>query len=210
MVSLCLALAFQAKTVNYDLFRNEEKIGTVKIQTKITQDGGKRSDSKIQIVVSGKTIDMHSTQVWAFSGKPTLKINQVFNEKGVERNRTRMDFKATEVAVTETIGDKVTKKSVPIPTGADIRNFAEFWFLRDEPEKGKSYSYQAFNSSTMKWEKATCTYIGETEKNIGGRKIKVQAITQQIGAIKVEIWLDTDGFAVLTESSDHTRIVATF
>ncbi len=208
MVSLCLLLV-QSRIVNYEIFRDDKKVGTAKIAIKITQDGGKRADSKIQLQLNGKTLDMHSTQVWAFSGKPTLKINQIFDDKGVEVDRNRMDFKATEVVITHTVKDKPSKKSVPIDPKAEIRDFGEFWFIRDEPIQGKAVKYMMFDSSAQAWQSTTTTYQGSETKSIGGKSMKVHHVSQQIGQRKLEIWLDDGGIPMLTESSDHTRIVAT-
>lgn len=210
MLSLTLLLALQSKTVNYDLFRGDQTIGEAKVLIRITQDGGKRTDTKLTLRQNGKTLDMHTTQVWAFSGRPTLKIVQVFDEKGAETNRTRVDFKATEAAITKTVGDKVTKSTVAIDEKAEIRDLTEFWFIRDEPEKGKPYQYLTFDANTAKWEKSKSVYMGLETKLVGSQKIPLHHISQEIGARHLDIWLDSDGFPVITEASDKTRIVAKF
>lgn len=208
MLSIVVALAFQSKTLNYDLFRADQSIGEAKVLIRIIQDGGKRTDTKLTLKQNGKTLDMHTTQVWSFSGRPTLKIVQVFDAKGVETTRTRVDFKATEAVVTVTVGDKTTKKSVQIDPKTEIRDLAEFWFLRDEPEKGKSFEYLTFDANALKWEKSRSTYVGDDSKTVGGTKQSLRHISQVIGARTTEIWLDSDGFPVISESSDKTRIVA--
>ncbi|MBS1726726.1 MAG: hypothetical protein JST51_08400 [Armatimonadetes bacterium] len=210
MLSAVLLLALQSKTLNYDIYRGSDLIGEAKILIKITQDGGKRTDTKLTLKLSGKTLDMHTTQVWAFSGRPTLKIVQMFDAKGNETHRTRADFKADEVSVMETVGDKTTKKTVPIAADAEIRELSEFWFLRDEPVKDESFKFQSFDASTQKWQTATSTYIGIESKVVDGKKMVLYHVAQEIGTKKVDVWLDTDGFPLITESSDKTKIVAKF
>ena len=210
MLSLLFVLAFQSKTMNYDLFRGDQSIGDAKVLIRITQDGGKRTDTKLTLRQGGKTLEMHTTQVWAFSGRPTLKIVQIFDAKGVETSRTRVDFKATEAVVSKTVGDKTTKSAVPIEAKTEIRDLTEFWFIRDEPEKGKPYEYLTFDANALKWERAKSIYLGEEAKTIQGKKMSVHHVSQEIGGKRVDIWLESDGFPVLTEAADKTKIVAKF
>jgi hypothetical protein len=207
MLSLVVALSLQSKTVDYAISMNDKPVGEAKVLIKITQDGGKRTDSKLTLKIDGKTLDMHSTQVWAFSGRPTLKIVQTFDAKGVEVKRTRIDFAATSATITQLNGAKLSKKTVPIDPKAEIRDLFEFWFLRDEPLKGKPYEYQVFNATSLKWERAKSTYIGETEKDINGTKMMLRQISQDIGAKHLDVWLDSEGFPVLSATSDGTKIV---
>jgi hypothetical protein len=95
-----------------------------------------------------------------------------------------------------------------IPPNAEIRDLPEFWFLRDRPEKGKPYKYFVFNATSLNWDSAISTYIGETEKNLDGKIVKRQGISQQIGTRKYEIFLDESGFPVETSTNDGIRIVA--
>jgi hypothetical protein len=210
MVSFVLLVTLQTKTVNYDIFRGDDQIGEAKILIRIIQDGGKRSDAKLTLHQNGKKLDMHTTQIWAFSGRPVLKIVQVFDEKGVETSRTRIDFRSNDAGVTKTVGDKITKSTVAIDAKAEIRDLTEFWFIRDEPQKGKPYQYLTFDSTALIWQPTKSTFVGVEEKEIRGQKKKLSHISQEIGAKHVDIWLDSEGFPVATEASDKTKIVAKF
>ncbi len=206
---LCL-LAFQSKTIEYDLYRSDKLIGEAKILIRITQDGGKRTDTKLTLKQNGKTLDMHTTQVWAFSGRPTLKIVQIMDDKGVETGRTRVDFKANEAVVTTFVSDKSEKKSVAIEAKVEIRDLAEFWFLRDEPVKGEEFKYKTFDTSSLKWADSKSVYLGEEAKTVRGKSLSLHHIRQTVGERKIDNWLDSEGFPVISESSDQTKIVAKF
>jgi hypothetical protein len=207
MLSLVLILALQSKTLGYEIWMNEKVIGEAKVLVKITQEGGKRTDTKLTLRISGKSLEMHTTQVWAFSGRPTLKIVQTFDGKGIEVKRTRIDFSDKSITISQMDNGKLSKSVVPIDPKHEIRDLFEFWFLRDEPVKDKPYEYSVFNTTSLKWEKAKSTYIGETEKNINGKTMKLHAISQDIGSKHVDIWLDSDGFPVLSMTSDGMKIV---
>lgn len=207
MLSLALVLALQSKTVEYAISLNDKPIGEAKILIRITQDGGKRTDSKLSLNVDGKKLDMHSTQMWSFTGRPILKIVQTFDVKGIEVKRTRIDFTEKLSTVSQTDNGKMKKSLIPFDEKMETRDLFEFWFLRDEPEKGKPYEYQVYNSTTLKWEKAKSTYIGETEKNINGKKMKLHAISQDIGAKHLDIFLDSEGFPVLSTTSEGMKII---
>lgn len=210
MLSVVLFVLGQEKILNYDILRDGKAIGKAKILVKITVDGGKRSDSKLELSMNDQKLDMHTTMVWAKSGRPTLKVIQIFDEKGVEKSRTRVEFRANDLLVTETVGSKLTKATKAVPANGEIRDFPEFWFLRDKPEKGKPYSYFVFNATSLNWEAATSTYIGETEKNVDGKRLKRSSISQHIGTRKYEIFLDEGGFPIETITNDGYRIIAKF
>ena len=84
---------------------------------------------------------------------------QIFDDKGVEMNRTRIDFRLNDAAVTKTIGDKITKSTVAIDPKAEIRDLTEFWFIRDEPEKGKAFQYLTFDSTALSWQPTKSTFF---------------------------------------------------
>ena len=210
MLSVLLLLLGQEKVLNYDILRDGKPIGKAKILVKITQDGGKRTDSKLELAMKNQKVDMHTTMVWAKSGRPTLKVIQFFDPKGAELSRTRVEFRATDFLVTETIGSKLTKTTKPIPANAEIRDLPEFWFLRDQPEKGRPYQYLVFNSTSLNWDSAISTYIGETEKNVDGKLQKRQTVSQTIGSKKNEIRFDENGFPVETSTNDGILIIAKF
>ena len=201
MLSFAVLIALQSKVLNYDIVRNGKLIGDAKVLIKITADGGKRTDSKLSLSQNDKKLDMHTTQVWALSGRPTLKIVQIFDAKGVETSRTRVDFRVTDVLVTYTKNNKLTKSTVVIPPKAEIRDLPEFWFLRDEPEIGKPLKYWVFNATDAVWEEATSTYVGPDKSR------KLRNISQQIAKRKLAISLDADGFPVETISNDGIKIV---
>lgn len=207
--ALCL-LALQSKTIEYDLYRADKLIGEAKILIRITQDGGKRTDTKLTLKQNGKKLDMHSTQVWAFSGRPTLKIVQILDDKGVETGKTRVDFKTNEAVVTTFVGDKSEKKSIAIEPKVEIRDLAEFWFLRDEPTKDEEYKYKSFDTSGLKWADSKSVYLGEETKAVKGKSMSLHHIRQTVGDKKIDNWVDSDGFPVISESSDQTKIIAKF
>lgn len=207
MLSLAIALAIQSKTVLYSISSNGKPIGEAKILIRITQDGGKRTDSKVTLNLEGKTLDMHTTQIWTFSGRPALKIVQTFDAKGVETKRTRVDFADKSLTISQTDNGKLSKSVVPIDPKAELRDLFEFWFLRDEPVKSQAYEYQVFNTNSLKWEKAKSTYIGETEKNIHGKMMKLHSISQTIGTKHLDIWLDAEGFPILSTTSEGMKIM---
>jgi hypothetical protein len=207
MLSLVILQLAQTRTYNYAISIHDKPIGEAKMLIKITQDGGKRSDTKLTLNVDGKTLDMHTTQVWAFSGRPILKVVQTFDAKGTEVKRTRIDFSDKSTIISQMDNGKLSKSMVPVDPKAEVRDLFEFWFLRDEPVKDKPYDYQVFNATSLKWEKAKSTYIGETEKNIDGKTMKVHAISQELGTKHLDLWLDSDGFPVLSTTSDGTKII---
>lgn len=210
MVSLALAFMFQTKTVNYDLFRGDDNIGEAKVLIRITQDGGKRTDTKLTLKQNGKTLEMHTTQVWAFSGRPTLKVVQFFDAKGNESIRTRIDFKPTLVQISDTRDGKTKTSTVPIDKKDEIRDLPEFWFLRDEPIVDTPISYLTFNATSFAWEATKSTYKGEVDKKVGGKMMKLHRVSQEIGGKHSEVWLDSEGFPVITEAANGTKIVARF
>ena len=202
MLSCVLLVAVQGKVQNYEIFRSDKLVGTAKIAVKITADGGKRSDSKLELTSGEQKLDMHTTQMWAKSGRPTLKVVQIFEAKGAETSRTRVDFHATDLLVTQTVGSKITKTTKTIPAGAEIRDLPEFWFLRDVPAKGKAYKYFVFNATSLEWEAATSTYMGKDTKTS-----KLHDIRQQIGPRKFAILSDEGGIPVSTVTNDGIRLM---
>jgi hypothetical protein len=210
MVNIALVLMLQTKTVNYDIFRGDDNIGEAKVLIRITQDGGKRTDTKLTLKQSGKTLEMHTTQVWAFSGRPTLKIVQFFDAKGNETIRTRIDFKPTSVQVSDTRDGKTKTSTVPIDKKDEIRDLPEFWFLRDEPVPNTPFSYFTFNATSFAWESTKSTFKGEVDKKVNGKTMKLNHVSQEIGGKHSDVWLDSEGFPVITEASNGTKIVARF
>ena len=208
MLSIFLYIVIQEKILNYDLLRDGKPIGTAKVAIKITADGGKRSDSKLDLISNDRKLGMHTTQMWAKSGRPLLKIIQVFDDKGAEATRTRIDFHLTDLLVTQTVGTKITKTTKPIPAKAEIRDLPEFWFLRDIPAMSTPYKYMVFNTTSLLWEQAESSYIGETEKLVDGKSVKRRSVSQKIGQRQNEILLDEGGFPVETKTNDGIRIVA--
>jgi hypothetical protein len=204
MLSIVLLTVFQSKTLNYEIQREGKVIGTAKAFVKITTDGGKRTDTKLILAQGTQKLDLHTTQVWATSGRPLLKIVLILNEKGEETSRTRVDFRTTDVLVTKTVGSKITKSTVAVPAKGEIRDLPEFWFLRDQPVVGKAFSYFAFNATTLTWDNATSIYKGDKKENAS----KLHHISQKIGKRSIELLLDQDGFPVETTASDGTRIIA--
>ncbi|MEI8282819.1 MAG: hypothetical protein WCG75_10475, partial [Armatimonadota bacterium] len=207
-ISLFLVATFQSKILNYDIYRQDKIVGTAKILIKITQDGGKRTDTKLTLTENKSSLEMHTTQVWGQSGRPTLKIVLMLDSKGVETSRMRVDFRASDLLISQTVGGKLTKSNIPIPPKAEIRDLPEFWFLRDVPVKGKAYKYWTFNTTSLQWEETTSTFIGPSQLATKERTIKQNQVTQQIGKRKIDMMLDEAGFPVNSVTSDGIRIVA--
>ena len=128
----------------------------------------------------------------------------------VEMERLSDNRRLNDAAVTKTIGDKITKSTVAIDPKAEIRDLTEFWFIRDEPEKGKAFQYLTFDSTALSWQPTKSTFVGVEEKEVRSQRKKLRHISQEIGAKHVDIWLDSEGFPIITETSDKTKIVAKF
>lgn len=208
MLSLVVLLATQSKILNYEISQGGKVVGTAKVLIKITTDGGKRTDTKLTLTQSENKLEMHTTQVWAKSGRPTLKIVQMFDPKGVETSRTRIDFRVTDLLINKTVDGKLSKSTIPIPAKAEIRDLPEFWFLRDKPAKGQIYKYWTFNATALLWEETTSTYVGPSDLATKERTIKQQHISQQIGKRKLDMFLDETGFPVNSVTNDGTKIIA--
>ena len=202
MLSFVVLIAAQDKIMNYEIFRADKSIGTAKMAIKILADGGKRSDSKLVLALGDQKLDMHTTQMWSKTGRPTLKIIQMFDANGVETSRTRVDFHLTDLLVTQTAGSKITKTTKAIPANVEIRDLPEFWFLREAPMKGKPYKYLVFNATSLEWESATSVYTGDEEKT------KSHMVTQTIGSRKSTISLNDAGVPMVTVTNDGIRIAA--
>ena len=112
MLSLVVLLATQSKILNYEISQGGKVVGTAKVLIKITTDGGKRTDTKLTLTQSENKLEMHTTQVWAKSGRPTLKIVQMFDPKGVETSRTRIDFRVTDLLINKTVDGKLSKSTI--------------------------------------------------------------------------------------------------
>jgi hypothetical protein len=232
-----LFMAVQSKILNYEIAHMGKQIGTAKVLIKVTVDGGKRTDTKLTLTESDPKREMHTTQVWAKSGRPTLKIVQLFDLKGNETSRTRIDFRLSDVVISQTVDGKLKKSTVSIPANAEIRDLPEFWFLRDRPVKGKPYQYLTFNATSLKWETAVSTYMGEKtfgtkaktvnatslkwetavstymgEKTFGtkAKTVKRQNVVQKIGSRILDMLLDEGGFPVDSSTNDGTKIIAKF
>ncbi len=210
MLSLVILFAAQSRVLNYEITRDGKPLGTAKVLIKITVDGGKRTDTKLTLTQGENKLDMHTTQVWAQSGRPILKIVQLFDAKGVETSRTRIDFRVTDLLINKSIDGKLSKLTVPIPAKAEIRDLPEFWFLRDVPVKGKAYKYWTFNATSLAWEETVSTYIGEQEIAGKAKSLKQQHIAQVVGKRKLDMFLDETGFPVNSVTNDGTKIVAKF
>ena len=208
MLSFIVLAAFQSKILNYEISHQGKVIGTAKVLIKLTQDGGKRTDTKLTLTENEAKLEMHTTQVWGTTGRPTLKIVLMFDAKGTETSRTRIDFHANDILVTQTKDGKLTKSTMAIPPKAEIRDLPEFWFLRDKPVKGVSYKYWTFNTTSLLWEQTTSTYIGaEATKEKPGKQ---EHVSQVIGKRKLDMYLDEAGFPVNSVTNDGTKIIAKF
>ncbi len=204
MLSLVVLVAAQSKILNYEITQNGKVIGAAKVLIKLTADGGKRTDTKLTLLESEPKIEMHTTQVWAKSGRPTLKIVQMFNLKGVETSRTRIDFRVTDLLINKTVNGKLSKLTIVIPAKAEIRDLPEFWFLRDKPTKGQVYKYWTFNTTSLTWEQTTSTFVGATKVGTFWQP----QVSQVIGKRKLDMFLDEAGFPVNSVTNDGTKIVA--
>lgn len=204
MVSLGIffLLHSQSRSLDYDLLTDGKKIGSVKIFTKITSDGGKKVDTKSTLTVNGAEIKVIGTSEWTFEGAPKLKTMQIVSSTGTELKRVMVEFQGEDADITAFQGEESKKTRESIEIGASTNDFGEFWLIRDEPEPKQAYSVMTFDMNLMKWTKTEVKYVGPTIKTIDGMKFSLHHIRRKTESRTDEIFCDEEGHLVISESSD--------
>jgi hypothetical protein len=211
MLSLTLALTLQLpnKPVEYDILRNDVKIGTAKVFIKLTQTGGKKVETKLTITQASGDIKMLSAQEWDFEAMPILKTLQVFGTDGKESKRVRVDFKDSKAMVKNYLDGKEEASTVDAPEDAVLNDLAEFWLVRDEPEPKQKEEVFTFDINTFKWQKCEVRYMGEQVKTFGEKKIRLHHIRRKTETRTDDIWTEGSGLLYYSESSDGTILKRT-
>ncbi|HLO99659.1 MAG TPA: hypothetical protein VK171_13770 [Fimbriimonas sp.] len=191
----------QAKPIELEVSLKGQKVGSVRMNVKITAEGSKRSESKIELKSNGETLNLQTTDVWDNAGRPVMKL---VAKPGKESVQSRVNFSGLVATVQVFEGEKqISRKLFTAPKGIPVADLSEFWILRDLPAKGAKVSSQLFNPHTSTWDTVTSTYIG-FEKHNGAPSHK---ITKKMKNSTVEIWLDTQGLPLEIKSSDGTVMI---
>lgn len=195
---LSYLLCMQAKPIELVVTQKGQKIGVVRMNVKITADGQKRSESKIELKVNDTTLALQTTDVWDSAGRPIMKL---VAKPGANSTQTRVNFAGMAATVQQFEGEKQTlRKIFNLAQGKTMADLSEFWILRDLPTKGAKVSTQLFNPHSFDWEPVTSTYIGFEKK--GGQP--AHKIQKKMKESTVDIWLDSQGLPLEIRSTDGT------
>jgi len=92
-----------------------------------------------------------------------------------------------------------TKKTYPVPSGSNVKNPSQLWFITIRPSAGSTYSATEFDTDKMGWQTTTRKYSGDVAVTVHGRKIMGHMVSDQDANQTTMIVLDDHGLPLSVE-----------
>jgi hypothetical protein len=191
---LAMALILPSTGAKMDITIDGQKVGTASVSEKITEDGGKLSDLRMELSSGGKTVVISETAKFDQDGRPLAKtLLQTGLGPKIDR---KANFAGGVAKVTMTVDGLPQTKSYAAPAGSDIRAQSELWFLKTQPKPGAKVKYFRFDIKELKWVEEATTYVGPGNLKIGGKDAHAHLVKSGAG----RAWVDDEGSLLRLEA----------
>ena len=145
--------------------------------------------------------EVQLSQTYAPSGMPLQA--QVRISQGAIKALISIDYTATGVKVTASSGGKGGTKNYPYPSGANLKERNNFWFVSIHPRVGTSESYSDFDVQAMAWKAKTTKYVGDEKLQYHGHLVN----THKVISTDDTTWLGDDGLPYRSENRKSGDLV---
>ena len=183
----------EIKPISMRVFIGDQEAGSATYLQKLLTDGGKQVAITLKLKpASGPMIEIRQESVYDALGYPSRRIQESLTAEGKRTELRVATFDETGATLTIEKGGKSTDKAVELVKGAPRTAKSEFWFFRDTPKKGDKATFYSFDLGEERWKLTEAIYAGETEIEVGGKKVKAH----RVSAPPSEAYLDDKGWPI--------------
>lgn len=182
-------------TVKMSITLGGKNVGTAWITEKLTEDGGKRSQTKLILANNGLKSTFIDEVEYDKEGYPVRKYVRRQGPDGQEMRIATFGDRLAEV-VTEMNGKRSTQ-TVKAPEGCETRAASEFWFIKNQPRVGQTDVYYRFDMDQLAWIETKVKYEGMRDLELGGQIMRTHCVTL---AGMAKTWLNDLGRPLKVEA----------